>query len=140
MNKQTANSDEWETPGWLFKALDVEFWFTFDAAASDSNAKCSRYATDIAWAVKEGAITSTDTVFCNPPYSMISMFVLAALESPAPWVLLLPSRTDNGWFPRLVNNNDQRVELRWFRKRIKFLENGEEMGSPRFASMLAIVR
>ena len=37
--------DDWETPAWLFSALDSEFHFTLDAASSDANAKCERHLT-----------------------------------------------------------------------------------------------
>ena len=48
MNTETMFSSEkdyWETPQSLFNALDSEFHFTLDVAASDQNAKCKRYYT-----------------------------------------------------------------------------------------------
>lgn len=32
--------DCWQTPLWLFDALDIEFGFWLDSAASDKNALC----------------------------------------------------------------------------------------------------
>ena len=48
MNTETMFSSEkdyWETPQSLFNALDSEFHFTLDVAASDQNAKCKQYYT-----------------------------------------------------------------------------------------------
>lgn len=36
----SSNKDDWCTPQSIFDALDKEFHFTIDVAASDSNAKC----------------------------------------------------------------------------------------------------
>ena len=134
MNTQTPQSDDWETPDWLFRALDIEFGFNFDGAANNANTKCKRFTDNIAHAGLLG-----EMVFCNPPYSKIGLFIHIALHKySANWVFLLPVRTDNDWFHELVNS--PRCEIRWLRKRIKFLEDGKEMGSPRFASMLAIIK
>jgi phage N-6-adenine-methyltransferase len=132
-NKATPLSDEWCTPEWLFKALDSEFGFTLDGAATKENTKCSLYCTKNTlhdW--------SNQRVFCNPPYSNINWFVTQALrQTQQIAVLLLPVRTDSDWFRLLVEN---KAELRFFRKRIKFLQNGVEMSSPRFASVVAIIK
>ena len=38
-----AKTDDHATPRWLFRALDDEFRFTLDVAASAHNAKCEKY-------------------------------------------------------------------------------------------------
>lgn len=45
MDKVLFSSEkmDWETPGWLFKALDKIFGFELDAAAGANNAKCEKY-------------------------------------------------------------------------------------------------
>ena len=45
MDKVLFSSEkmDWETPGWLFKALDKIFGFELDAAAGANNAKCKKY-------------------------------------------------------------------------------------------------
>jgi phage N-6-adenine-methyltransferase len=132
MNVKTKQSDEYETPQWLFNALDAEFGFTLDGAAIAGNAKCAKYCdvhTPPDW--WEG-----QRVFCNPPYSDIETFVKRA-SSTEICVLLLPSRTGTHWFRMLVERG---AEIRFFRKRIRFLENGKEQGSPRFDSLVAIVK
>jgi phage N-6-adenine-methyltransferase len=133
MNAQTKQSDEWQTPQWLYDALDHEFAFTMDGAATAENTKCKLYSTREAlhdW--------SNQRVFCNPPYSNIELFVREALRRVAEVsVLLLPVRTDSDWFRLLI---EREVEIRWLRKRVSFLENGVEQTSPRFTSLIAIVK
>lgn len=41
----SSASEEWETPPSFFAALDAEFNFTLDAAATPSNAKCAKFFT-----------------------------------------------------------------------------------------------
>lgn len=41
----SRNSDEWETPQWLFDQLDSEFHFNMDPCATAVNAKCINYYT-----------------------------------------------------------------------------------------------
>lgn len=136
MNVAGPSNDDYQTPDWLFRALDSEFGFTFDAAASAATSLCAQFSDNIdsymALCVDE------ERYFCNPPYSAIDKFVVYALESSGLWVLLLPNRTDTDWFRKLVES--PRVELRWFRKRIRFHVGGKEADSPRFGSVVAIVR
>lgn len=55
---------DWETPADLFAALDDEFGFTLDAAASSSNHKCAKYYTakdsafDHEWGGGDGILQS----------------------------------------------------------------------------------
>lgn len=124
-------SDEWQTPTWLFQALDREFYFTLDGAATPQNALCRRFcAADAAmpW--------SGERVFCNPPYSNIEPFVKAAFDAEIA-VLLLPVRTDSDWFQMLI---ERRAEIRWFRKRVNFIQNGEEVKGAPFPPLIAIVK
>jgi hypothetical protein len=79
-------------------------------------------------------------VFCNPPYSDITPWIRKALERKAEVVVLvLPSRTASEWFELLREN---KAEIRFFRKRIKFWRNGEEgaKSSPTEATLVAVVR
>lgn len=39
----SSKTDEWYTPQEFFDELDGEFHFVLDAAADETNAKCSRY-------------------------------------------------------------------------------------------------
>jgi site-specific DNA-methyltransferase (adenine-specific) len=62
----TSNTDEWETPQWLFDQLNAEFHFTLDPCSTDENAKCEKHYTR-----KDDGLTkdwSGEVVWCNPPY------------------------------------------------------------------------
>jgi phage N-6-adenine-methyltransferase len=61
----SSASQEWETPAALFAALDAEFGFDLDAAATDENAKCPRYFTKATDALRQ---RWEGVVFLNPPY------------------------------------------------------------------------
>jgi len=131
----TSQSDEWETPQWLFDALNHEFGFTLDGAATKENTKCAVYNTRLQ---AIGSLWDVNTVFCNPPYSNIKEFVDAALLSPGTTVLLLPAgRTDNDWFHRLTRS--PRATFRYFRKRVAFISDGVAMKQPPFTPMVVIV-
>lgn len=137
MNVLTSRSDEWETPDWLFRALDTEFGFTLDPCATKENAKCATFITK----EQDGLQTKwghAHRAFINPPYSEIQEWVVAALQQTCDLtVLLLPVRTDTRWFRMLIELPD--VRIRYLRKRIRFLEAGVEQSSPRFASLIAIL-
>lgn len=127
-------SDSWETPPWLFKALDAEFGFTFDAAASEANHLCKRWSPNI----NEIRPQNEDRIFCNPPYSDIDLFVEHALYWHGLTVMVLPAFVDKDWYRRLFESS--RVEWRPFRQRVRFYENGKPGGSPFFGTVVAVVR
>ena len=122
-NVRTKQSDHWETPKWLYDALDTEFGFTLDPCPLEP--KQDGLAID--WV--------DERVFCNPPYSNIAPWVRKA-SSAELTVLLLPVRTDTDWFRFLIESN---VVMRFLRKRIRFLLNGKPQTSPRFASLIVVV-
>lgn len=137
MNVPGPLTDEYETPDWLFRALDAEFGFDLDPCATKETAKCREFYT----IAEDGLVQdwSAARAFINPPYSRADAWVAAALDQHLSLaVLLLPVRTDNDWYRRLEEN--RRVEIRHFRKRIRFLLNGQELKTPRFTSLIAIVR
>lgn len=69
MNKALYSSRNmcWCTPQDLFAALDAEFRFVLDAAATAKSAKCDKY-----YSPRENGLTQSwdcgGAVFCNPPY------------------------------------------------------------------------
>ena len=113
----SSKSDEWETPQSLFDALDNEFCFLLDAAASHDNHKgedgtayitAAGDALSVDWLDwikgKDGdprSVNLQPTVWLNPPYSKCADFVAkAAAESRTGCtvVMLLPARTDTRYF------------------------------------------
>jgi phage N-6-adenine-methyltransferase len=134
-------SVEWGTPPAIYEALDVEFDFTLDAAASGSNAKHVRYvakdtdALAISW--------QDERVFCNPPYgralkAWCAKALQEATEHNALVVMLIPARTDVRWFHDIVLPH---AEIRFIRGRLSYTRPGKtgRCNAP-FASMVAIFR
>lgn len=112
----------WETPPEFFAALNAEFSFTLDAAASHENALCETYCTidgsyngyDVWGVEKPKKLNSLDgleapwdgeRVFCNPPYdSTLYQWVEKAAKREAKVaVLLLPPSVDTNWYQLLLD-------------------------------------
>ena len=131
----SSASDDWSTPGFLFEALNAEFHFTLDPAASPSNAKCPKFFT---W--MEDGLTQDwtgETVFLNPPYGRkIGRWVAKAYKtslSGSVVVCLLPARTDTVWWHLYCAKG----EIRFLRGRLKF---GEAKNSAPFPSAIVVFR
>lgn len=65
----SSDTVEWSTPQHVFDALNDEFRFTLDPAATKENAKCPRFYT-----VEQDGLAqdwSGERVFCNPPYGRV---------------------------------------------------------------------
>ncbi|WP_142501317.1 phage N-6-adenine-methyltransferase [Klebsiella sp. 2680] len=135
--------DRWQTPIEIFNALDIEFGFYLDAAASESNALCSRYITELDNAMNR-EWTSYGAIFCNPPYSDIAPWIDKAAEQCRkqcqPVVMLLPADISTGWFSAALQTAD---ELRMIiGGRIQFVpvsEDGKRKSNPK-GSVLFIWR
>lgn len=134
-------SDEWETPPWLFRQLELTHGpFELDPCATDDNHLCKRWFTveddglEMAWAGR---------VFMNPPYSQWAQWCAKAVREVrvgrCPRVVaLLPSDTSTQAFHRLVWGY---AEVTFLPKRVKFYEKGKEGKHPaRFASLVAVWR
>ncbi|ELN2736581.1 phage N-6-adenine-methyltransferase [Pluralibacter gergoviae] len=98
----------WQTPRPLFEALNAEFSFVLDAAASAENALCRRYITEqedtltTPWA---DFMTIPGYAWLNPPYSNILPFVqkaAAEIDSQIGTVMLVPADTSVGWFREAI--------------------------------------
>lgn len=129
----SQKSDEWATPQATFDALNREFRFTLDAAASSENAKCPRFFTQ----ADNGLIQdwSGETVWCNPPYSQLAAWIRKAYEESrrgASVVLLIPARTDTrAWHDYIMPH----ATVRFIRGRLKF---GTAKSSAPFPSAIVI--
>lgn len=137
---RTDSSEEWATPQGLFDALDDEFRFDLDVAASAANAKCARYFTEADNGLWQPWAPSR--CWMNPPYgrSTVSWVRKAVLEaqSGALVVGLLPARTDTAWFHDHVL--EVGAEIRFVRGRVAF--DGPSRVVPRapFPSLVVIWR
>lgn len=130
----SRQSDEWETPNWLFDMLDREFHFGLDAAASYNNAKVTPF-------IDQNSLNDdwhTDSpVWLNPPYSKIGPFMKKAYEESqkgATVVCLIPSRTDTRYWHDYVMKAD---EIRFIKGRLKF---GNSKNSAPFPSCIVVFR
>jgi len=128
------NSNDWQTPQWLYEQLDAEFAFDFDP--------CPNYATFNGLAIEWGKSN-----FVNPPYDRINkpLFIEKAFEE---WkkgktcVLLIPSATGTKHFHDIILPY---AEVRFVRGRIAFVEGGKRRDSKATAkgkhdSMIVIFR
>lgn len=101
--------DYWRTPPEIFAALNAEFCFQIDAAASSENALCRRFITEerdalaTSWAEM---ISVPGYAWINPPYSDIAPFVRKAAEESEQQVgtvMLVPADTSVGWFSEALS-------------------------------------
>lgn len=161
--RQVLHSSEnfdWQTPPDLFTALDAEFHFDYDAAASEKNALCEHYASaegafellifDQGWTSRWSwnddldGLTAPwgDRTFCNPPYGrgIGAWFAKAYQESLSgkTSVLLVPARTDTVYWHEYAMKAH---EVRLIKGRVKFrLPGSEETNSAPFPSAIVIFR
>ena len=141
-------SDEWSTPQAFFDALDAEFHFTMDAAASRENCKVPNYRgpDHILPDCRNGLVFDWNgVVWLNPPYSRVKQFMMKASEQALKGctvVCLVPSRTDTRWWHECVwdelrNRARHGVEVRFVRGRLKF---GDGKNSAPFPSVVIVFR
>lgn len=130
-------NNEWATPQDLFVALDAEFHFTLDAAASHDNAKTHKFLTVEDDALGRDWGGQGEVVWLNPPYgNTLAAFVEKAwVESlkGATVVCLVPARTDTGWWHDFA----ARGEVRFIRGRVRF--GGAPSNAP-FPSAVVVFR
>lgn len=133
----SQNTDKWETPQWLFDKLNRIFNFDLDVCANEENHKCERYFTE-----EDNGLSKNwggCKCWCNPPYGrQIAHWVKKASETVEDdnsiVVLLLPARTDTGWFHDYILNNP-RAHVVFLRGRLKF---GKAKDGAPFPSMIVV--
>ncbi len=104
--------NSWGTDPVIFEALNKEFNFALDAAASDKNHKVPNYLTkdddslSIDWSenIKMYGATNFNSVWLNPPYGkgFIKAFMNKCIEQKEKGVtsvLLVPATLDAQWLP-----------------------------------------
>lgn len=145
-------SDEWATPVETFNALNAEFGFDIDAAATDDNrwVDGGYFGPDHTHPEQRDALKVDWCLYgrmfwLNPPYSKCRAFMAKAAEEAQKGctvVCLVPARTDTQWWHLWVWDgvNDQLrpgVEVRFVKGRLKF--GGATAGAP-FPSVVIIFR
>lgn len=129
----SSDSNEWETPQWLFDLLDNEFNFKLDVCASKDNKKCNAY-----YSKKDNALLYpwSKDYFCNLPYNLIKEFIKRGYNECKQWkaigVFLIPSRTDTKYWHEYVMKSR---EIRFIKGRLKFV--GAKSSAP-FPSCVVI--
>lgn len=130
----TSNTDQWETPQWLFDEYNSKYNFALDVCALPENAKCRRYFTPETDGLKQ---EWGGYCWMNPPYGRrIAEWVKKAYEESrkgATVVCLLPSRTDTKWW----HDYCMKGEIKFLRGRLKF---GNSKNSAPFPSAIVIFR
>jgi phage N-6-adenine-methyltransferase len=133
----SSATEEWATPQEFFDALNEEFGFTLDVAASPENRKCRRYFCK---GLLDGLKASWYREVCwmNPPYGRtIGQWMKKAYDESrtngATVVCLIPARTDTAWW----HDYAAKGEVRFIRGRLKF---GGHKNSAPFPSAVVIFR
>lgn len=126
MNKGlfTSNTQDWETPQWLFDKLDKHFKFSLDVCATADNTKCKVYidprcANGLAVNWDDIDFGIHKNIWCNPPYNNITQWVKKCYEESQKGctiVMLIPARTDTKIWHEYVSKG--RVTL--LKGRLKF--------------------
>lgn len=118
---EQPKSHEWETPIELFRALDAEFGFVLDAAASEDNALCDSYYTEAMDGLSHSWTWLNGAVWCNPPYgTQIGRWVQKGYEEARKGctvVMLIPARTETRYWHDFVM---RAAEIRFIRGRLRF--------------------
>lgn len=150
-------SDEWRTPQAFFEALDAEFGFDIDVAASAENCWHQNYfgpdrenpayrdALAVDWHRQRGGGLAAPICWMNPPYSKCREFIAKAAEEARKGctvVCLVPSRTDTRWWHSDVWDQQRHqprsgVEIRFVKGRLTF--GGAPAGAP-FPSVVIVFR
>lgn len=131
----SSEKTDWETPQYLFDALDNEFGFTLDVCATMENRKCKVFYSEHQDAFR---LQWRGVCWCNPPYSKgidrwLERAKKSALENAATVVVLVPARTDTNWWM----DHARFGEVRFLKGRLKF--KGAPTSAP-FPSALVIFR
>jgi phage N-6-adenine-methyltransferase len=129
----------WGTPQYLFDSLSKEFGrFILDVCATDENAKCQRYYTEL----EDGLLQPWSHLnWMNPPYGKsIARWIERAYDEAQRGnvtVALLPARTDTTYFHQYIYGKH---EIRFIKGRLKFEGLDKPANSAPFPSMIVVFR
>lgn len=131
-------SDEWGTPQDLWDALNNQYHFTIDLAASEQNHKCPTYFSKersfLDWATVN-SITEDAVAWVNPPFSLAGKFFerIPAIGCPTVAIYRADNPETKHWKPIWKSAN-------WIytisSKRVQYVVDGMEPGQVGFASAL----
>ena len=127
----SSETDQWETPQWLFDELNMLYNFQTDVCALPENTKCKNYYTPEQDGLKQ---EWHGTCWMNPPYGReIGKWIKKAYEAStkATVVCLVPARTDTAWW----HDYCMKGEIHFLRGRLKF---GQAKNSAPFPSAIVV--
>ena len=140
MNSALLSSKKMDycTPQGFFDALNAEFHFTLDAAATEKSAKCKNFYTPETDGLTSPWNIGGGSAFCNPPYGRaLGAWVRKAYEEAQTGttvVLLIPARTDTAYFHDYIYG---KAEIRFLRGRLHFEdEDGNRLPPAPFADVV----
>jgi site-specific DNA-methyltransferase (adenine-specific) len=147
------NSDEWETPQWLFDELNREFDFGIDLCSSWANTKCDWRIkdyldgdSDIVGTLEAAAYDKTKSAFMNPPYSNPLPFVKKAYTDSLSCKIVCLLKCDTSTKAWGIFWDYERhcpkpgIEVRFLPKRLKFeLDGIPAKNSANFPSTIVIM-
>lgn len=113
----STGKDDWQTPLPIFEALDREFGFKVDVAASDENHLCAAYYTKRDDALSRSWSEGCDhmVAWCNPPYSRkVGEWLAKGAEEAAKGVtsvFLIMARTETKWWHEYIMKYASEVRL-----------------------------
>jgi len=119
-----SESNAWETPKELYRALNNIFHFDFDPCPVDPTFD----GLNVEWGNRN---------YVNPPYSQLAQWIKKAYAEASKGklvVMLIPSRTDTRAFHEYILG---KAQILFLRGRLKFSLNGKTAPAP-FSSMIAI--
>lgn len=146
----SSSSAAWRTPPGMFAALDLEFHFSIDAAATQNDAlvpdcyigpdhedKGQRDALACSWVAAHGPTRFLSAVFINPPYSR-DLYAKTKNRSMliAEWAMkcahegqritvvgIFPASTQTKWWAEFIRNGPMKArEIRSIPHRVSFLK------------------
>lgn len=145
----TSKKQDYQTPPELIGSLKARGMdFILDLAAVKETAVCQDYlgpdheyellrdALTLKWHYAMKGADEGAMLWLNPPYKGVDKWVKKALEETglgARIVMLLPVRSSNDWFHRLMEKAEA---IFWFNGRVKFV--GQKNVAP-FPSVLAVL-
>lgn len=122
----SSGRDEYQTPPALFRALDDEFMFDLDLAATEENALCHPYCSEPCYGSESNcgcglhAGLTDRRIFCNPPYSDLrpwaARFGELGLENMV--AAILPVDPTTRWWATMIETVH---ELRFTGRRVNFV-------------------
>ncbi|KRL02507.1 phage N-6-adenine-methyltransferase [Liquorilactobacillus capillatus] len=134
----STKKNSWETPNQFFEMLNKQHNFNWDLAASNRNAKCSKYYTKHDDSLKQDWSKCEGNLFLNPPYGReLKKWVKKAAETRLSLgqqlVMLIPARTDTSYWHDYIFG---KAEIIFLRGRLKFELNGVSKDAAPFPSAL----